>query len=551
MKIFQNFLRRNLLVIIAFLIPFVFFILLTYVFPRPYDIFYTDAEQGMYYGSKLVYFGHQPADLSHPGMTSYYIGALIMMLSGPDIKNTQLFLQIGYFLVAGATGVTMALFSKKILKSLPFGIGLFSLIIFFCFSPVLMYSDMLNAGSFIFILSFLVLIFFWSALESENTWQRILYYSLTGVFLGISLANHVVSLILFAIVFLVGFIKTIAAKEELFKRFLVLFTLPISAIISYSVLMLPVYRRVPDIWTHLLNNSAIRASLEGLNTGMGILTSKASLLPETVSQMVIGLVFLIVLGLIFFRVLRAGHFTINKNWIYQALLITLLLLGLIYILATSADYGAPGVSTRYTMTFVALFPLAMVFLYTQIGENFKSIKKINLIAICISAIIFFTSLTGFFQSRSTLILQRTEEINNNLEYFETINPDNNGRIAFWDGSPGFQFGEMSFHFWGNYRYANNYFDSELLSAFPQYSYFMLRKVPGIIKSHSSDEIITGESQGEKINTIAFPARELSELRDVSIESLITLLNNRFGQIITRELEINGIQWYVFQVQSSN
>ena len=70
-------------------------------------------------------------------------------------------------------------------------------------------------------------------------------------------------------------------------------------------------------------------------------------------------------------------------------------------------------------------------------------------------------------------------------------------------------------------------------------------------NNRNDEIVTGEMQGEKIDMIVFPAQQISELRNISLESLAAFLKNRMGMIDMREITINGAQWYVFQTESSN
>jgi hypothetical protein len=56
-----------------------------------------------------------------------------------------------------------------------------------------------------------------------------------------------------------------------------------------------------------------------------------------------------------------------------------------------------------------------------------------------------------------------------------------GTIAFWDGSPGWRLGAASFHFWGSYRYANGYFDNELLAAFHGTTWLHLRDIPELVR----------------------------------------------------------------------
>jgi hypothetical protein len=52
-------------------------------------------------------------------------------------------------------------------------------------------------------------------------------------------------------------------------------------------------------------------------------------------------------------------------------------------------------------------------------------------------------------------------------------------------------GEVSFHFWGNYRYAGNHFDGYLLKKFPSFAFLKLRNI-----FHAMDMQRSGETENQ-------------------------------------------------------
>jgi hypothetical protein len=254
-----------------------------------------------------------------------------------------------------------------------------------------------------------------------------------------------------------------------------------------------------------------------------------------------------------------------------------LFLAFLYILSTSLPYGYAGVTVRYTLTFAGLFSFALVFIFERLGKENRIHRVYDISAIGISVLILLSSIIGFFQLRSNLITRESGEIESTLDYFNGYNRTA-GRIAFWDGSPGDLFGEASFHFWGNYSYGGDTFDNEVLSAYPEYTFFKLRQVkylgnrllpyaqadytePVSIWSRlkrlvfpqpciqRNSEIVTGEQQGVPISLVVFPVRQDYVLQGIPMSSLENLLTDRLGVGTMQEVSIDGAQWHVYSIKT--
>jgi hypothetical protein len=161
------------------------------------------------------------------------------------------------------------------------------------------------------------------------------------------------------------------------------------------------------------------------------------------------------------------------------------------------------------------------------------------------------------------------------------------RIAFWDGSPGNLLGEVSFHVWGNYMYANDYFDQLLIRKYPHYTFFRLREVRRLIREKieeqgmlglmkkreprergssfgwlgrswrkvfphpypdRTNEIVAGEKSGVRVSVIAFPEDEaLHELGGVTQSELLSFIQERFGTPRVWKESIGGVGWLLISV----
>jgi hypothetical protein len=223
--------------------------------------------------------------------------------------------------------------------------------------------------------------------------------------------------------------------------------------------------------------------------------------------------------------------------------------------------------------------LFMPFAIAYILQDFRARKKadpingLNWLAAAIGVVTFGMACGGYLNHRTELIrymnntLTLTEETIKSYAAPET-------RIAVWDGSPGNLLGEASFHFWGNYAYAREFFDEELLKQYPDYTFLKLREVnrlithepysassPGLLglwkKQFPSpyyiphnDELISGESSGAKISVLAFPKQEL-EAEKVMMTDLLRLVRERFGDYVVIERGIGNMDWVIIVLSPRN
>jgi hypothetical protein len=194
--------------------------------------------------------------------------------------------------------------------------------------------------------------------------------------------------------------------------------------------------------------------------------------------------------------------------------------------------------------------------------------------------------------RQAFIRRHETRIARTRDAFQAMAPPGT-RIAFWDGSPNDLLGDVSFHFWGNYRYGDSAFTEELLRQYPRYTYVRLREVgallggglPGVAAAsepgsgqpsgilrtllhlasrawHSlpwphlvrptvavhAPELIQGEASGVKVGLIAIPEVEfMIECPGRSLDDLFSLVRSRIGTPTLRRETIDEVAWLLITV----
>jgi hypothetical protein len=248
---------------------------------------------------------------------------------------------------------------------------------------------------------------------------------------------------------------------------------------------------------------------------------------------------------------------------------------LLFFLILAFGYTLISVYGAGTYTAILFMPFAIAYICqdSQARKMAAPRNGINWLVALIGVITFGVACGGYLVHRAEFI----QYMNNTLILTEgTIRSyaDTGTRIAVWDGSPGNLLGEASFHFWGNYAYAREFFDEQLLKQYPEYTYLKLREVNRLIKhepySASSpgllglwkklfpspyyiphnDEFITGESSGARISLLAFPKQEL-DAEKVLMSDLLMLVRERFGEYVVIEREIGNIDWVIIVLSPGN
>jgi hypothetical protein len=198
----------------------------------------------------------------------------------------------------------------------------------------------------------------------------------------------------------------------------------------------------------------------------------------------------------------------------------------------------------------------------------------------IAVTIVVTAMTGTLRQRRQFILQHERRIAATEERLARVTPAS-GRLAFWTESAQDYLGPASFHFWGNYRYANHAFDQELLSWFPRLTFLRLRNLPEAGAANAPVEaaparsrygqlgdwywrvrhavfadrphytsfpgLVAGRGAAPTVRAIALPADQLTELAGTSDSQRLGELTSRFGPATVRVEKIGGVPWIMIEL----
>lgn len=569
----RGILSHSIPILVAFFLPLSFYLLTTFILPRPYYISWHDLESGYYYGSRLAFFRIPVVDISHPGTPILYFGSLFFSVTGSAFARTQAFFNIGYFVAAFFLIFSLSLFTTKILHGIPIGVALLAVFACFYLPPVLTHLNIFGSDSFLFSFSLSTVTIFWIALGSSHPKQMLALFCTTGAGIGLCLATKLSFLPVAFIIVLVSWLQITLTSLPLKIKLALYICLPLTSIVSFLLFTFPIFNRLPEVLLHLINRSDILPSNGPFFLSFLSLFDQEYLLPLFIFELLIALSFVFVVLKVLMNILKnfkQSHLFVEK--FLKSVFLTFLLASYCYSLTTLKPDYDPGVVLRNTLSTSVFFPFAIVYLYYYFLTETPVLSRIkNLGLVIAGCVLLCISILGFLHLRQEFIVTRVKLVTTTENYIvKYLKPG--FRMAIWDGSPGFLLGEQAFHFWGNYAYAYDKFDGELLPQFPNYSFFKLRQVRTILRQNEpgyqqpvgnpkgilglwqrvfpspwtgrNDEIVTGENEQVKVAVIAFPTRELLELQNNSFDSLIQLVRARFGKVDVVEQNIQGIPWTI-------
>jgi hypothetical protein len=359
-------------------------------------------------------------------------------------------------------------------------------------------------------------------------------------------------------------------------------------LLAYLMATAPIWRRLALVWRQTFQRPDVSPH------GGGFLSDVAATLRILIASnpllaIVAGAVVLLVVVVMLVEIRRsdagggsrAGDEGKDFDYAAGGVLLGVLALGFVYTSAASAgivmDYSEPGIQLRNISPTALFIPLGVAYCsrWVRAGRSDEAARawwlQLSLATIAIGIVTI--PVAGYLAFRRDFIharMQRIEETRSRVDRLA----DGARRVAFWTGSDQDYLGAASFHFWGNYRYANNQFDRQVLAEFPTYAFLRLRNIErqnkpagppsppsryGRIGEFYRDlfrdrpyyrdlgGFFTGEAEGIQLAAIAFPARELQELPSMSLDDFEALVRRGFGSARLRKERIAGIDWIVLEV----
>lgn len=596
-------------------IPLLFVLHSRLVSPRPYTVSEIDIEHDYYYNAKLIATGGAVGSSHHPGTPVYYLSSVLLRLSGDDLSRTQRFFDLAYGLVALASAGALAFFCVTVVRGAGLGAASLALGLVLSWPPVMSYWGYYGADSWSLALGLVAVSLFWKDLSSAD--GSALPGILCGAAAGVGLAVKMTFLPLL-LSLLVGKALLTAGRcrrawkedgAERPKRLAAVgvfsLGLPVAFAAAYVVATLPILGRLPAVWLHTFQREEVRppagAFAASLGSGLADLwrwnpalvlaagfavaaffATGAALLARSLRRGSTGAPVLAPATRGTFDTLAAGAF------------LGVLVLAFCYTIASSVVVtpGAElGIRLRNTVPSAVVLPLMVLFVdrarRDMLGGELG--RRSTALAAGLGILCVLLAWTAIARHRHAFVETRDARAK---EVRARLRPPSPLRLAFWTESADDHFGEMSFHFWGNYRYGYDRFDAELLRRYPDFTFLRLRdfsrleetgeraretarisperdtrrssrfgwagglfwKTSGWLprafpKTMSPYEkqlgLVTGEKAGVRAGAFVFEESQLSELRGRPLSAYGRSLEERFGALPLEKQAIAGQTWLAY------
>lgn len=454
-------------------LPFVIAAYAAFIAPRPASIMQTDLEPDFYYNARLL--NEAPSitpKISHPGtpiqlLFAGFIAAAKDPTSQSDAVRIALYLAIGLL-----NALVIFFFLIRAAEKLPISIQMLAVAAIVAWPSFLTHLTYAGSDSLIIAVSLPAIVLLWTPLmRGERASARDLF--LCGVWCGLAVAVKLTVLPL-AVALVVGagaHILRYRRKGE--KAFADLFTVPLSALLSFSLATFPFATAYPfflkdNIWNHIRNTLTHNPILTSFALG--------------------GMIASITLSILYFKKKQKNASVDAQNkqpdFFSSGVIIALLAIFFIQTAFTLEVHGLGnnaeniGVQFRYLSPLILFLPLFIIWC-----GRFAQCKTLMRALIAIfSVVLSIVSVAQFFFHRAQVTARQEAHTALVAERIQRSLPAG-GTLAYsFEGSP---FAPRSaFHFWGNYIYANNIFDQSVLGAFPHETLFQMRTAHEILLPHA-------------------------------------------------------------------
>jgi hypothetical protein len=511
------------LVVVASLGLMVLF--MTFGQSREYYFGLTDGEHDYYYNAKVILADGVPPRALHPGTPIYYLGAVILAIVGDEQERAQVFFNtayiVGFLSLAGA----MWFFVRWVLSDVGFGWSILVLATIAIWPPTGTYLNHFTGDLYILSATVVVLGYFWRFLDGSEINQRQL--AVFGVLIGIAMAvksNFLLMAVPIVASMAVHFLRIsrgegwLVRLREVATRLILVGAV---ALLAFVVSVAPALPRLYSLVKHL-KNKATRS-----DTAASDLFDQLGSFIETAPMYSLGflaaVIFAVVVSVMWFK---SGSSWKRVNWTRQeqelqdpVAIITFLAVGGFLLVFTivgqlhvSAPAGStevdPGIRTRDITPIAMFLPLALLGLRELWRVGGYKISRfaprpglVSPVLVTVAALAVMWTFTDYARYRSEVFGEMRTELAARNEALEDLSGD--GRLAIWGWGAGM--GVSTFHFWGNYFYAYDRFDSELLVANPDFTF---------VRLHFGDLLDRGRQAGLSSSSVA-ELREMLEPREFS------------------------------------
>lgn len=459
-------------------------IVLVFILPRPYFVLSNDYDNGHYYNVRSLYEGLPIHNVEHPGTPVFLLGQLAMTKTTAETANVGTFLTVMYVVVGVVTGVSLALFCRLVLWTLPAPAAALALASIAAWPAFLVHLNTFCSESFVLATGLTALAGLWVVLEAFPR-PKLRHLAFAGAACGVALSVKLSFIPFVGALALAVTLSVLRSDASLARKARGVLVFLFSIVSVFLAAILPVLHRLDEIILRTLNRPDVvpeGAFLSALGTASHHLLKEQPAIVVLFGVAV--LLFVAVASDI--ATSRAaegpeveGGFDVRASVVFFVLLSGAFLYSLACAARDMVSYDSVGDSLRNASPTVLAVPFAVLCFYRvvvpELPERWRDSRTARRGAMLAAIVVAATSLSWHLVGRQTMIQERSRIVAETKVRFEELRRTR-GTVAFWDGSPGWLLGEASFHFWGNYRYAENKFTEELRREFPGLAWLHLRDI---------------------------------------------------------------------------
>lgn len=216
-----------------------------FIYPRPFWVFYYDVETNYFYGGLELLNGQMPFNVEHPGTPIQILSAGLMMFTGGDPMDFDLFRVSAYIISQILLILTCWVLLKTILRSLTTVLQITALQTFFLCSQSLEYNNVWSPEILYFPIGSLVIICTWNQFNKGLSYHGSM---LIGFILGVACAVKFTFLAWIPAMLLA--VLLVRPAPEICKKYLT-FTLIVAIILGFLVATFMVAPKYPYMFQWL------------------------------------------------------------------------------------------------------------------------------------------------------------------------------------------------------------------------------------------------------------------------------------------------------------
>jgi hypothetical protein len=426
----------------------------------------------------------------HPGTPIYYLGSVLLRAVGTQVPMTQTFLNVAYLVTGVLTMVALWMFVRTLGSLYHWSVLFVALATAMVWPSFLLHLNYFGSDSFLVAFGLIPITLFWRSLHSLTPSGALL--AATGLATGLCLATKLVFVPL-AAALLVGTSLQVVRSVGVRRSFPALLVFPAATVGGFLLCVSPVIERsVAIVYGVLWHRSNVTGGSPGTwlqsapETLRRVLVADAPLIAVTALSLIVLLV-----SLAWGAARRAPRRPVREwpRWLSAAGPFDrvaggtfLLLLGISFVLTLLTSVNVKqehlGFQLRYTTPGALCIPFLLLFT-GRVREDVAPIRPAlvrwrgRLATAGALLVAGYAVVAHVFERRRSIQSMAAASQEGALDVIQRANTIPGGRVALWDGSPGVS-GEVSFHLWGNYRYASERFTPELLREFPGWTALRLR-----------------------------------------------------------------------------